>query len=462
MSRRWLVFAVVSVGTFVAQLDLFVVNIAFPSIRAAFPGAPASSLTWVLDAYAIVFAACLVPAGRLTDLLGRRAGYQTGLALFALASIVCAAAPDLGVLVAGRVVQAVGAAVLVPCGLALLLGSFPAEQRASAVGAWSAVGAIAAASGPPLGGLLVTLSWRWVFLVNVPVVLVTLVAGVRVLEEIRHPDAGGLPDLPGAVVLVGAVGGLVLAIVEGESWGWGSARLLGTLAVSAVLLAVFVRRCLRHPLPVVEPELLRRRSFAAATVVMVLFAAGFGALLLCGVLFLTGMWAHGTIRAGLELMPGPVSVVGVALLTRRLVARLGARTVLAAGSLLLGVAAVWWRLRLGTGSNYWGAYFPATFVSGTGVGLTLPTLFATATGALPAHRFATGSAILNMARQIGFALGIAMLVAILGAGAPSLERFRDGYVAIALCAVASAIAAVVLVEPRAARRVSPAAPAEAA
>jgi EmrB/QacA subfamily drug resistance transporter len=446
-TRPWAVFAVVCAGTFVAQLDLFIVNIAFPSIRAAFPGSSTSSLAWVLDAYAIVFAACLVPAGRLTDLLGRRRGYLGGLALFAVASVLCAAAPTLDVLIAGRALQAIGAAAMVPSALALLLPAFPPGKRAMAIGAWSSVGAAAAASGPPIGGLLVEASWRWIFLVNVPVAAVTLVAGARVLGEIRHPGDGRLPDLLGTLVLIGAIGGLVLGIVEGPSWGWGGPRVLGAFAGAVVLGAVFLRRCAHHPVPVVELALLRERSFAAANVVMVVFFVAFGAMLLNGVLFLTGVWHHGSLRSGFELAVGPGVVVGVSFVARRLVDRVGPRAVIVAGALCFVVAAAWWRLRLGAGVDYAGAYLPAMFLSGAGVGLTQPTLFGVAAAALPADRLATGTAILNMSRQIGMAIGVAVVVAIVGQGAPTLASLRDNFVAMGLCGALCAAAALVLMRP---------------
>jgi EmrB/QacA subfamily drug resistance transporter len=460
--RPWAVFAVVCAGTFMAQLDLFIVNIAFPSIRAGFGGSSSSSLAWVLDAYAIVFAACLVPAGRLTDLFGRRRGYLGGLTVFALASIVCAVAPSLEVLIAGRALQAIGAAAMVPSALALLLPAFPPDRRAMAIGAWSSVGAAAAASGPPIGGLLVEASWRWIFLVNVPVAAVTLVAGTRVLREIRHPDDGGLPDLLGALVLIGAIGGLVLGIVEGPQWGWGSPRVLAAFAAAVVLGAVFLRRCARHPVPVVELELLRERSFAAANAVMLVFFVAFGAMLLNGVLFLTSVWHHGSLRAGFELAVGPAVVVGVSFVARRLVDRVGPRAVVVAGAVCFVVAAAWWRLRLGAGVDYAGAYLPAMFLAGAGVGLTQPTLFGVAAAALPANRLSTGTAILNMSRQIGLAIGVAVVIAIAGEGVPTLGALRDNFVVMGVCGALCALAALVLMRrPRRVRAADAAAAAPA-
>src|SRR3954452_25289855 len=253
------VLLVVSAAVFMASLDLFIVNIAFPDIQADLGGSD-TALSWVLNAYAIVLAALLVPLGRFADLVGRRRVFIGGLVVFVLASALCAAAPSVEALVAARILQAVGAAALFPTSLALLLSAAPLAKRTAYVGIWAASGAVAAAAGPPVGGLLVQASWRWVFLVNLPVGVLTLVAALRTLREERDPAATGLPDVVGALVLAGGMGALTAALVEGPVWGWGSQRVVGLLAIAVVLLAVFARRIVTHPVPVIEPELLRVRS----------------------------------------------------------------------------------------------------------------------------------------------------------------------------------------------------------
>src|SRR3954453_7535815 len=225
MSHRARVTAIVSVGVFVASLDLFIVNIAFPDIQKDFDDTSLASLSWILNAYAIVFAALLVPAGRWADRTGRKRAFLGGLALFTAASAACAAAPSVAVLVGAGAVQAGGAALMLPTSLALLLPQFPPEKRQLAVGIWAAVGGSAAAAGPLLGGVLVQGSWRLVFLFNIPVGIAALVAGTRVLAEARDP-AGGQPDTLGAALLAAGIGALALAIVKGPDWGWGSARVV--------------------------------------------------------------------------------------------------------------------------------------------------------------------------------------------------------------------------------------------
>src|SRR3954454_19099911 len=193
MQRRWQVLTLVSVATFVASLDLFIVNIAFTDIRADYGDASVGALSWVLNAYAIVFAALLVPAGRLADRSGRKRGFLAGLALFSLGSALCGVAPSVTALVAARVLQAAGAALLVPTSLALLLPEFEPSERPAAIGVWAGGGAAAAAAGPPLGGLLVQVDWRLVFFVNLPVGAWALWRGARLLTETRDEDPPGRP-----------------------------------------------------------------------------------------------------------------------------------------------------------------------------------------------------------------------------------------------------------------------------
>ncbi len=413
MERRWQVLMVVVAGVFMAGLDLFIVNIAFPQIRLDFAGTSLGALSWVLNAYTIVFAAFLVVAGRWSDAFGRKRSFLVGVGLFTGASAACAAAPSMEFLVGARAVQGLGAALLMPASLGLLLPEFPPERRHVAIGAWAAVGGIAAAAGPPLGGLLVQASWRWVFLVNVPVGLAALVAGWRVLREVRHPEPS-TPDFLGAGVLTAAVASLVAAIVEGGQWGWGSAQIVGLLVLAVLLLVVVARRIATHPAPIVEPALLAVRAFSLATMGSLLFFGAFAAMLLACVLFLTGIWHESTLTAGLMIAPGPALAAASSIPGARLGRRFGPSRVGAVGTVLFALGGVWWIVDLGAGAHFAADFLPGMLIGGMGVGLVIPSLTAMVAATLPPERLATGIAVQVTGRQLGSALGAAALVAVVG------------------------------------------------
>src|SRR3954453_21612835 len=445
LAHRWKVLIVVSAAVFMASLDLFIVNIAFPAIEHDFGGTSLGSLSRILNAYAIVFASLLVPAGRTADRLGRKRSFIAGLVLFTVASALCAAAPSVELLVAARVLQAIGAASVFPTSLALLLPEFPPTERRKAVSIWAALGAVAAAAGPPIGGLLVQAGWQLVFLVNVPIGTVLLVFAARILTEAREPVGAPRPDLGGAALLTAAIASLALGIVKSSDWGWGATRTVALLVAAAVLLGAFWLRSNRHPAPIVEPALLRNRSFAFANAGALLFFMAFGAMLLGSVLFLTQVWHHSVLRAGLEIAPGPAMAAVFAVPGALLSERVGERVTGAIGSLLFALGGAWWVARIGATPDYAGSFLPGMVVGGAGVGLVIPSLTSAATSALPPHRFATGSAVLAMSRQIGVALGVAVVVALVGTS-DAIGGFEDGYTFVSAAALAAALG-IVLIGP---------------
>jgi EmrB/QacA subfamily drug resistance transporter len=451
MARRWQVLLVTAVAVFMSFLDVTIVNIAFPDIRASFPEASLSSLSWILNAYSIVFAAALVPAGRLADRFGRRRFFFLGLFVFLGASVVCGAAGSVDVLVAARSVQALGGAMLVPASLGLLLPEFPLERRATATALWGATGAVAAAAGPSLGGLLVEWQgWRAVFFVNLLIGLPALLPARRLLRESREPQTI-FPDALGAVLLGSGVGALALGIVQGPQWGWGSARIVGAFAASAVLLVLFVYRSARHRAPVIELSLFRVRSFAVANAGGFLFATGFYALLLCNVLFLTGVWHYSILRAGVALTPGPLMAALAAPIGGRLSDRFGQRVVAVPGSLLFATGALLFALRTGAEPSFAADFLPANMIGGFGIGLTFAAFGSAAVAELPRNRYATGGAINNCIRQIGAVLGISILIVLLGTPtAPNaLQVFHRAWTLIACTGVAAAITGIALGRVRA-------------
>jgi EmrB/QacA subfamily drug resistance transporter len=409
-----------SLGGAVAFIDATIVNIAFPDIARSFPGTPISTLSWVLNAYNIVFAAFLVAAAGIADSLGRRRVFVFGLALFTVGSLLCAIAPSAGALIAFRVVQALGAAFLVPSALALVLNAFPPAHRSHGVAMLSAVGAAAAGLGPSLGGLLVTAAnWRLVFLVNIPIGLAAALLARWRLVESRVPGRRRIPDFPGTLLFAIAIGVLVLGIVKGHEWGWGSVRITGCLAVAAGFGAVVIKRCRWHRSPVIDLSLLRIRSVSAANAMTVVGAAGFYAYTLTNVLFLTGVWRYPVLQAGLALTVGPVVAVVVAGPASRLVQRIGPRPVLVTGGLLWGGAVLWFVERVGTTPDFVGQWLPGMVLLGIGAGMLFPTLSGTAVASVPGENFATATGMNSVARQVGAALGVAMVVAIIGTPTPS-------------------------------------------
>jgi len=450
MQRKWRVSLIVCVGVFMSSLDLFIVNIAFPTIAKHFGGASLASLSWILSAYAIVFAALLVPAGRWADAFGRKRVFLLGLGIFVAASAACALSPSVGFLIGARIVQAVGGALMLPTSLGLMLPEFGPHERHVAIGVWAATGGIAAASGPPLGGLLVQADWRLVFLVNVPVGLLGIIFGIRTLRERREADAGR-PDLVGALALIIAVGALVVAIVKGQDWGWGSPAVLALLAATAVLLPAIWWRSERHPAPIVEPSMLRVRSFGLAVGGSVLFFAGFGAMLLAGVLFLTGVWHEPVLTAGLMLFPGPAMATTFSVPSARLGARFGYRLPGVIGAIVFAAGSVWYITQTGDRPAYFSEYLPGALISGAGVGLVIPTLTGAGASSLAPERFATGAAVLTMGRQIGAALGVAILVPVLGTSASSAADFHSAWVITVLGGLATA-GALAAIGPPAGRR----------
>jgi EmrB/QacA subfamily drug resistance transporter len=429
MERRWKILLITSVGLFMASLDLFIVNIAFPDIAGDFGGTSISSLSWVLNAYAIVFAALLVPAGRWADRVGRKRIFVSGLITFAAASAACAAAPSVPFLVGARVVQAAGGAMLLPATLGLILPAFSPQQRPMAVGIWSAVGGVAAALGPPIGGLLVQLSWRWIFIVNVPIGLITALIAIRSLDEIRDPDRAARPDVVGAAELAAGLGLLTGAIVKGPDWGWGDPLILGGFVAAAALTAAFLRRSAHHPSPVIELPLFRVRDFSLGNAAAMVFFAGFGAMLLSFVLLLTQVWGYSVLHAGLALVPGPAMAAVFAGPAGRIGGRVGQRLVVAAGGIATVISFAWGLAFIEQTPNYAGAFLPGFMIGGAGVGLVIGALPGAITASLPPERFATGAAVFSMSRQLGAAIGVAILVALLADPAPDelLEGLQRGW-----------------------------------
>jgi EmrB/QacA subfamily drug resistance transporter len=451
-SRSVAVFLVTSLGAFMASLDLSIVNIAFPALEHSFPSDPRSTLAWVIAGYSIAFGALLVVAGRTADRIGARRMFFIGLTIFCSGSALCAVAPNVLLLIAGRVVQGAGAAAILPSSLGLLLAAFPIAKRTQVVSLWGGVGALAVATGPTVGALLITAGgWRWVFIVNIPIGAAAWIVGRAVLPRLRAEQAPPAPDYLGAALISVSLASLVLAITQGPSWGWNEPTTLGCFALSVLAGALFVRRSSRHPEPVLDLTLFRSRSFSVANAAMVLYAMGFFAMLLGNILFLTSVWHYSILTAGLAVTPGPLVVASVSGPAGKVASRVGFRRVLLVGAAFFAGGLAWYATRVGLTPDYVGVWLPATLITGFGIGLTFPVLSATAVSSLHRDHYSVGSAVNQTARQVGGSVGIAILVVILGpasSGAAALGDFRRLWWYGCAMAIASGAVCLLLRPPR--------------
>jgi EmrB/QacA subfamily drug resistance transporter len=339
---------------------------------------------------------------------------------------MCGLAPTLLLLDVGRVVQGAGAAAMLPASLGLLLAAVSVSKRTQAVALWSGVGALAVATGPTVGALLVTWGgWRWVFFVNLPIGLVAWLAGRVVLPSTSPDTSKAVPDYLGALLICLSLGLLVLGLTQGPTWGWSTAGVIGSFALAVVLGALFVVRCARHDEPVLDLRLFQSRSFSVANAAMVLYAMAFFGMLLGNILFLTEQWHYSILTAGLAVTPGPLVVAIVAGPAGRLASRIGFRPVLLTGFALLASGLSMYALRVGAHPEYVTVWLPATLIVGLGIGLTFPVLGATAVSSLHPERYSVGSAVHQTARQVGGSIGVALLVVILGtARITSIAHFK--------------------------------------
>jgi EmrB/QacA subfamily drug resistance transporter len=433
------VLALTSIAFFLTALDFTIVNVAFRALERDFGPSAKNVLPWTLSGYAIAFAAGLLTAGRMADSFGRKRWFLLGTTIFTTASALCGFAPTAWFLVAARVAQAIGGAMLIPSATALLLPEFPVEKRSEVMGLTAMMGAIAAASGPAIGGLLVSnLGWRWVFFVNLPFCIATVFFGARLLRESKDPTATRRPDFTGAALAIAAVALLTLAIIEADSWGWGSPTEIGALALSVALGAAFVFRCRNHPSPVLDLSLLKLRFVSAANVATLLWSMGFYALFFNHVAWLQDVWHYSGQRSGAAIMAGPACAALTSRLGGKLAQRFGHLRVFTVGAALVGSAVLAWAFRLGDKPAYVTQFLPSLCVAGVGIGFVIASLTSAANAFLPAHRFGMGAALYNTNRQIGAAIGIAIATAIHSAW-PGPKGITHAYFYVAIAVFGAAV-----------------------
>lgn len=441
----WVVFALAAAGGYIPLLDLSIVNVAFAEIATAYPSASRADIAWVIAAYNILFGSLLVVGGRVADASGRKRVFLAGAAVFGIGSVVCAIAPSLPILIAGRAVQGIGAAFLTPATLGLLLGAFPAERRTQIVSLWAAFGALGVSSGPTIGAWLISLGgWRVAFLINVPIIVVVLIAGRRLLVESVASPGSGRHDLLGASMVTAALAALVLGVSRSNIWGWTDVRTIASLTMAVALIPAFIRRQQRHPEPIVDLSLFHSRAFSLANVATLLYTAGFAAMQLNNVLFLRTVWEYSVLRAGLVTVISPATVAMVSPLVGRLAARHGFRPFLVAGPILFAAVMLADIALLDADPNL-SLWLVLSIVMGLSVGLTFPVLSSAAVSTLAPTRFAIGGALNSTFRQVGTVVGVAILVAAQGipaTAAETLASFQRGWWFIAIVSIAAAAAAI--------------------
>ena len=424
----WPVFWVASIATFLVSLDTTMLFAAFDPLRHAFADASTADLSWVLNAYTVVYATMLIPAGGLADTHGRKRVFLTGVALFLAASTACGLAGGVGWLIAARVLQAVGAALLTPASLSIVLAAFPQGKRAVVVSLWGAVGGLAAAVGPSAGSVVIDhFGWEWAFYINLPLGGLALWRGASLLTESAKSSERRRVDGVGMALLMLAVGAVTLAIVESDVPTWSRMELAIMGATGLVSAGAFVAWARKVEAPLVDLALFHHRTYRYINGATLAFGTAFSMMFLGLFFYMMNIWHFSLPQAGLAVTPGPLLVMPTAIVTGRLATRLGHRRFLVGGSLLYTCSSLWFLLVPGTEPHYLSHWLPGLMMSGIAVGLVLPSLSAAAVSRLPVAHYAVGSAVNQATRQIGSVLGVALTVALLGHAALQRADFDALY-----------------------------------
>lgn len=447
----WATFTVCAIASYISALDLSIVNVAFFEIQQSFPRESASTIAWVVTAYSILFGSLLVVSGRLADQIGRKRFFIAGTGFFLVGSLLCAVASTMEILIAGRAVQGIGGAMMVPASTGLLLGVFPPEKRGQVLAWTGSIGALGIASGPTLGAFFVsTFGWRSAFWINVPICFITLVLAWRVTSESPRMK-GSRPDVLAAVVFTVAVASLVWGISRSETLGWNDSSVLALFAVALAFGLLVAWRSVHHSDPLLPAELFKERTFTLANISTFLFGAAFSGNILNNVLFMRTIWQFSATKAGWFSVLAPVVVAVTSIVVGRRMAAIGYRRLLIVGPLLTSGTIVGSVLFLHANPTPWFPYLPLMFVLGIGLGSTFPPLSACTVMRLPQNRFAVGGAINNTFRQVGAAVGVALVVTV-QSQTEGIEGFRNGW-KVALC-FAVAAAAVSIFQPNKANQLT--------
>jgi EmrB/QacA subfamily drug resistance transporter len=450
-TRKWFTLAAVSFGLFMIMLDNTVVNVALPAIQRDL-GADLSELQWVVTGYALTFAALMLIGGKVADAYGRRRIFVIGIAVFTLASLWCGLAGSGNELIAARVLQGAGAALMNPATLSIIAATFPPRQRGTAIGIWAGVSALALAIGPLAGGLITEhLDWSWIFFVNVPIGVVAIAASYLFIDESRDETHVRL-DLPGLATSGIGLFTLTYALIEANTYGWGSTRILGSFVVAGAALLAFVLLERYQRDPMLPLDLFRSGTYTGANLVVLLVALAMFGIFFFLSLYMQNVLGYSAVQTGAAFLPMTILIILVAPIAGKTSDRIGSRGLMTAGMLLIAAQLVYFS-RLDVDSTFW-YLLPGFLVGGVGMALTMTPSAAAATRSVSVDKAGVGSAVLNASRQVGGSIGIALMGAIVASEASGqrtpqafLDGFQSALLVAAAIAAAGAVVAYVLVRP---------------
>jgi EmrB/QacA subfamily drug resistance transporter len=455
-ARKWWTLAAVAFGLFMIMLDNTVVNVALPSIAADLQ-IGLSELEWIVTGYALTFASLMLTGGKLADLLGRRLIFIVGLAIFTLSSLVCGLAGSGELLIGARVVQGAGAALMNPATLSIIAATFPPRQRGTAIGIWAGTSAMALAIGPLVGGLLTEhISWSWIFFVNVPIGVIAIAASLLLIPESKDESVEQRLDLPGLLTSGIGLFALTYGLIEANTYGWTSSRILGAFAVAVGMLVAFVLLETRQRLPMLDLSLFRNGTFAGANLAVLLVALAMFGVFFFVSLYMQGVLGYSAVETGAAFLPLTILIMLTAPIAGKASDRFGSRWLMTVGMILIAIQLFYFS-RLGVEESYWNL-LPGMILGGFGMAMVMTPSAAAAVRALPVDKAGVGSAVLNACRQVGGSMGIAVIGAIMAHEIGDLrglavfrqkELFVDGFstalTVAALIAVLGAVVSFVLV-----------------
>jgi EmrB/QacA subfamily drug resistance transporter len=431
-NRKWWTLGAVAFGLFMIMLDNTVVFVALSAIQSDLH-ISTSELEWVVNGYALTFAVLMLTGGKLADLLGRRRIFIVGLAIFTASSLACGLATGATALIGARVIQGVGSALMNPATLSIITATFPPRQRGTAIGIWVGVSAMALAIGPLVGGILTEqINWSWIFFINVPVGILGIVVARLVIDESRDESEEQRLDLPGLLSSGAGLFALTYGLIEANSYGWTSGRILGSFVLAAAALALFVVLEHRQRVPMLDLSLFRNSTFAGANTVMLLVALAMFGMFFFNSLYLQRVLHFSAIETGASFLPMTVLIVLIAPVAGRFSDRIGSRWLMGVGLVSLSASLLSFS-RLGVDSSFWDV-LPGLLLGGVGMSLAMTPTTAAAMGSVPVDKAGVGSAVLNSMRQVGGSLGIALMGAIVASSIhvadtdPRIaQQFVDGY-----------------------------------